>query len=325
MFSKGIKSMTFSEFRNSVDDLQLLSKYFGIERIPILINSPFRQDRNPSFALFFDSNGKIRFKDFSNQETGDVFAMLGKLWNKSYNDVLKTLIKNEGSSCYVTNTSIGKRKNTSTRIEVKVRKWLKHDLNYWKSYGITVEWLKLAEIYPISHIFFITDEKTDVINAEKYAYVYIERRNGLIYKKIYQPLCKDKRRKWFSKMNGGIISLWTKIPENGEKLFICSSLKDALCLWVNTNIPCISLQGEGYYMEEDTINELKGRFKDIYILYDNDNAGIEDSKKLQEKTGFKNIVLPAFDFGKDVSDYYKGLEDKSEFNKTIFNLLQQTN
>lgn len=323
MFSKGRKSIDFSVFRNNIDDLNLLSKYIGIDKVPALINSPFREDRNPSFALFYDNNGKIRYKDFSNGETGNVFDMLCKAWGMSYTEVMRTLINDDQVTAMISQQKSSKpRRNSNTVIEVKVRRWLRHDLEYWKEFGISLGFLKFAEVYPISHIFFIKDEKTDIVDAEKYAYVYVERRDGVVYKKIYQPLCKNKRFKWFSKMNGGIISLWDKIPETGDVLVICSSLKDALCLWENTGHPCISLQGEGYSMNADVVEQLKNRFANVAILLDNDKAGIQDGEKLSEQTGFANIVLPKFTWGKDVSDYYKGLEDKSEFKKTIDGLIE---
>lgn len=323
MFSKGRKSIDFSVFRNSVDDLNLLSKYMGIEKVPVLINSPFREDRNPSFALFYDSYGKIRYKDFSSGETGNVFDMLMKAWGMSYVEVMRTLAEDDDVTAMISQGCVKRQtKHSDTVVEVKVRRWLKHDIEYWMSYGISREFLNFAEVYPISHIFFIKDGKTDVIDADKHAYVYIERRNGVIYKKIYQPLCKNKRYKWFSKMNRGIISLWDKIPENGDLLVICSSLKDALCLWENTGYPCIALQGEGYSINADVVDTLKSRFKDVFVCFDNDKAGTLDGKKLSESTGFKNLVLPSFEWGKDISDYWKGLDDKNIFKKTIENMIK---
>lgn len=322
MFSKGNPSVSFSVFRNNVDDLNLLTRYFGMDKVPALINSPFREDRNPSFALFYDNNGKIRYKDFSSGESGDIFSMLGKAWNMSYMDVMRTLIKDDCVAMTLTRQqSSCKRKNSDTMVEVKVRRWLKHDIEYWKSFGISIDFLKFAEVYPISHIFFIKENDTKVVDADKYAYVYVERRNGIVYKKIYQPLSKNKRYKWFSKMNGGIISLYDKIPENGDMLFICSSLKDALCMWENTGYPCIALQGEGYSMLKEDVDNLKSRFKKVVILFDIDKAGILDAKKLSEATGFEYAILPTFEGGKDVSDLYKALNNKEEFKSIMSSLL----
>ena len=102
-----------------------------------------------------------------------------------------------------------------------------------------------------------------------------------------------------------MVSLWTKIPETGDKVVICASLKDALCFWANTGIPSLALQGEGYGMSNTAISELKRRYKQVYILFDNDSAGLDDSKKLSSQTGFVNLILPQFEGGKDVSDLMK--------------------
>ena len=53
---------------------------------------------------------------------------------------------------------------------------------------------------------------------------------------------------------------------------------------------------------------------------DNDEPGVKDSLILAEKTGFTNIILPKFENGKDISDYYKVLNNKEKFKQTILNL-----
>jgi len=53
------------------------------------------------------------------------------------------------------------------------------------------------------------------------------------------------------------------------------------------------------------LNELKRRYKQVYILFDNDEAGLADGEKLAAQTGFINVVLPPFKGGKDISDLYK--------------------
>ena len=55
-------------------------------------------------------------------------------------------------------------------------------------------------------------------------------------------------------------------------------------------------------------------------MLDNDEPGIKDSLILAEKTGFTNIMLPQFAGGKDISDYYKVLNNKEKFKQTILNL-----
>ena len=154
-----------------------------------------------------------------------------------------------------------------------------------------------------------------MFGADKLAYAFVEHKEGRVSLKLYQPYNKVNR-KWSNKHDKSVISLWTKIPKNGDKVVICSSLKDALCLWANTGIPAIATQGEGYSMSDTAISELRRRFTSVFILFDNDSAGLEDGRKLAEQTGFINLVLPKFEGGKDISDLYKAV-GKEKFVQTI--------
>jgi hypothetical protein len=177
-------------------------------------------------------------------------------------------------------------------------------------------------VYPISHIIIKKDDKEHIFNADKYAYVYVERKENKITLKIYQPY--NKKYKWTNKHDRSVISLWTKIPDKGDILCICASLKDALCLWANTGVPAVSVQGEGYSMSETAVNVLKERYKNIFIIFDNDKAGLIDSAKLAEQTGFKNIILPSLsEYGnpKDISDIYHEMKDPNKFKQLFKNLL----
>ena len=128
--------------------------------------------------------------------------------------------------------------------------------------------------------------------------------------------------KWSSKHDSSVVSLWTKIPEYGDILCICSSLKDSLTLWANAGIPSICPQGEGYNMSNTAINELKRRYKHIFVLFDSDDAGKIDGLKFSENTGFTNIVLPYYEGAKDVSDLFK-LLGKDEWLKVIIPLFKE--
>ena len=176
-------------------------------------------------------------------------------------------------------------------------------MEYWNKYGISKEWLEYAEVHPISTLFFNNDKTT--IPAEKYAYVYVERKDNKVTLKVYQPY--SERFKWISKHDSSVWDLWTKIPITGDKLIITSSRKDALCVWSNSGIPSLSLQGEGYIPKESVINELKSRYKDIYVLYDNDfqsdvNHGRLYGKHLSELYNLKQIEIPDEYKSKDPSD-----------------------
>ena len=328
-FSKGYNSNNANLVRN-ISDADLVALYLGIYKVPCLIPSPLRKDDKPSFGLYSRDGIKIYWKDFATKERGGIYDLLCKMWNCDYTTALsiveRDIIKsNKRADKLLYNSNklfaISKKSNvrkSDSELKCKIREWKDYDLEYWQSYGVPLSFLKYAEVYPISHKIVCFGDKEYVFGADKYAYAFVERKEGKITIKIYQPFNKQGY-KWSNKHDKTVVSLWTKIPKEGNKLVICSSLKDALCLWANTGIPALATQGEGYSMSKTAINELKKRYKQIYILFDNDKPGLQDGEKLSKETGFTNLVLPYFEGGKDVSDLYK--HNPKEFNKVIFSLI----
>lgn len=320
-------SIRVEDLLERVTEFDIISHYFGVTKVPCIINSPLREDNHPSFGFY--SNGKrIYYTDLATKDRGGIFDLLGQYWGESYTNVLKRVwedlpnIPNTDRHSVIYNgrrVISNKEYNSSIDLQCKVREWRNYDLEYWESYGINLKWLKYAEVYPISHKIVIKDNKKYVFKADKYAYAYIEHKEGNVTLKIYQPF-NTNGYKWSNKHDKSVVSLWTKVPEYGDKICICSSLKDALCLWSNLGIPSISIQGEGYTMSNTAINELRRRYKDIYILLDNDETGIKDGISLANSTGFINLVLPEFKGGKDISDAFKvlGKEKWVELIKPLF-------
>ena len=326
-FSTGHASISLTELRELISEAQIASKYLNINRIPCLIPSPLRKDTNPSFGIYSRDGVKIYWTDFGTKESGNIYDLLCKLWNCSFKEVLWRIQEDCG---LINKDEFKVRVSTpskspsitfspSTDLKCKVREWRQYDIDYWASYGVTLKWLKYAEVYPISHKIIVKQDKQYVLGADKYAYAYVERKEGRVTLKIYQPFNKNGY-KWSNKHDRSVISLWTKIPEYGDKVVICSSLKDALCLWANIGIPAIAIQGEGYGISDTAVNELRRRYKNIYILLDNDEAGLVDGEKLSKSTGFTNLVLPPFEGGKDISDLYK-VKGKTEFTNILTRLL----
>lgn len=325
MISKGRESEEYIDISH-LREADIAVYYLGVKSIPCLIKSPLREDKKPSFSLFSNNGEEIGFYDYSTREHGSIYDLLMRMWNCSFVE-MKRRIRNDlgefksniliGKGCYA--QSIPIRTSSEIDIQCKVREWRDYDLKYWNSYGISLEWLKYADVYPISHKIIIKNNKSYVFLADKYAYAYAEFKEGKTTLKIYQPYNK-KGFKWANRHDRSVISLWTKVPETGDKICICSSLKDALCLWANIGIPSLALQGEGYKISDTAISELKRRYRQIYILLDNDDAGLQDAIKLAESTGFTNIVLPKEYGVKDISDLFLKLQDKLCFKNIITGL-----
>lgn len=326
MINIGKPYISIEEIKSRVSDLDILGHYFGITEIPCIINSPFRADKNPSLSFYSKDGNTVLWTDFATKEHGDIIDLLKVYWGESYRGVLEHLWEDLSNIANIDNNfrqnSYSKIKiSTPVKLECKVREWKDYDLKYWSEFGIELKWLEYADVYPISHKIIIKDGKRTVFAADKYAYAYVEFKEGNVTLKIYQPFNKSGF-KWSNNHDKSVISLWTKIPEFGDKVCICSSLKDALCLWSNTGIPCIAVQGEGYTMSDTAVGELKRRYKQVYILFDNDEAGLLDGVKLAESTGFTNIILPKINDAKDVSDLYKTLKNPTYFNRLILGLFE---
>lgn len=323
----GEQSLSLDDIMSRTTEFDILNYYFNVSNIPQVISSPFRKDNNPSFGIYTTDGIKVKYTDFATKEHGGIIDMLMKYWGVSYSSALRRIWEDlpnfSNPSTYrkssIRNTLVHITSNSE--LEVKIREWEDYDIEYWESYGVTLEWLKHADVYPVSHKVLIKDGKKYTFKADKYAYVYVERKEGKITLKLYQPY--SKRFKWLSKHDKSVISLWTKIPEYGDRMCICSSLKDALCLSCQTGIPALAAQGEGYTISNTAISELKRRYKNIYILLDNDEVGLKDGLKLSESTGFTNIVLPYFEGGKDISDLYHVLQDTERFKGIMLNLFKE--
>ena len=328
-FGTGELSITLEDILAKTTEFEILNYYFMVDELPIVINSPLREDNKPSFGLYTLDDKKVHYYDFSTKDKGGLFDLLMKYWGESYKATLMRVWEDlpnfSNTNVKLNNTTKKKTyqslKSRNIDLQCKVREWRDYDLDYWASYGISLEWLKYADIYPISHKIVIRDNQRYVFGADKYAYAYVERKEGKVTLKIYQPFNKGGY-KWSNRHDRSVISLWTKVPEFGDRICICSSMKDALCLWANTGIPSLAIQGESYGMSDTAINELKRRYKHIYILLDNDEAGLLDAEKLAQTTGFTNIVLPQFNGGKDVSDLFKSLQDPNKFKNMVLDLFK---
>lgn len=325
MISHGKPSLTVDDVRAVTTDAAVASHYLYVNSIPTKINSPYRRDDKPSLGLYSFDGEKIMFKDFGTNEGGDIYTLLSKMWNidrhKVYEKVYKDMAGNRTIGSFRRKNTYKSARITTTQseLEVKTRDWEPHDIEFWKSFGISLPWLRYADVYPISHKIITKGNDRMVFCADKYAYAYVEHKEGKTTLKIYQPY-NTQGFKWSSKHDRSVISLWTKVPQTADRLCICSSLKDALCLSANTGIPAIATQGEGYSMSESAIKSLKERYGHIYIMFDNDEAGLIDGVKLAKETGFTNLILPKIQGAKDISDLYKVLNNKQQFKNIILNI-----
>lgn len=322
MIGKARLSISRSDI--SMSEVDIASIYLGIQKLPCLINNPLRDDKNPSLGVFTKDMVSVGFKDFATGKSYTLFNFLSELWGCSRYDVLERLYKDTQGTTKLKATKIKKVKYSHlTDLKVKVRDWEDWDIEYWNNYGIEFNFLKQSNTYPIEYIILQYGENSLISKADKYAYVYVEFKDGNTSLKVYQPYA-SRENKFKNNHNNSVWDLWDKLPEKGDKLIITSSKKDSMCVWSNTGIPCTNMQSESVMPKESVIAELKSRFKDIYVLYDNDytkvgNPGQTYALKICNEFDLKNIKIPDEYESKDPSDLYKN-HGKEIFNEILIKL-----
>lgn len=318
MKAKPSECESVSDVMKRVSHADLLSHYLGIDSLPVLINSPLRNDSHPSFFIYSPDGIKVLYRDYATGDKGDIYNLLQNKMSVSFSELLHKISSEKvfSKSSLTINSPSGAKKFTksSRDLKVRIREWKDYDIAYWKSYGISLQWLKYAEVYPVSHKIVYKDGQKYVFPAAKHCYVFVERKEERVSLKVYSPFAT--RYKWDNSNDSSVVGLWTKVPKSGDKIVICSSLKDALCLWANIGIPAIYVQSETTGLSATAQEVLKQRYKNIYICFDNDTPGLMDGEELSQRTGFKNVVLPHFEGGKDISDMFKA-KGKEEFIRIV--------
>lgn len=312
---KELKFATDTDILECISDYNIFKYYYPEFQPNVSVKSPLRKDDNPSFSIFWSSRyNRLFFKDFATGMRGDVFVFLSKYLNLEYPNVMSRIVFDfnltdkfatiynkkfrKSKPVIYSDDYIDTIKKDTVNIQVKLRGWNKSDIEFWGTYGVSESTLKKYRVIPISFI-FLNDA---IIKADKLSYAYVEYKDELLRYKIYQP--KSDKMKWVNNLVEGTLSGWTQMPETGDYLIITSSLKDAMCVHDIGFKNVLAPQTENYIFKPHIVEILKSRFKNIYIFYDNDDPGINASKKMAVKYGFKEIFT-GINSLKDASDYYK--------------------
>ena len=320
--------VTKGELMKYVTDLEVYQRYIDEEIIPNKpILSPLRNENKPSFGLFRGQSGEICFKDFL-LGSGDCIKFVQMKFNLTFFEALskiaidfgmeddfivKKMDKTTSNDIKTMNRDEFLTKATTFELKKTRRKWLIHDVLFWQQFGISITTLEKFWVEPISY--FHINEK--IIKADKYAYCFIEFKDGKETYKIYQPY--NQMYKWLNSHNNTIWQGWSQLPEKGENLIITKSLKDVMTLY-SFGITAIAPNSEHLFISEKQFEKLKARFKNIYVFYDNDLTGISNMNKIRKKFNVKCLWIPKKYGVKDISDFYQryGQEETLKLINSIY-------
>jgi hypothetical protein len=272
-------------------------------------------DSVPSMCIYVDTQrSEYVFKDFSTGKQGDKIFFVMEYFNISFLEALDKILLDYNK--YIQKN--GKIKLGLKPIDkwkvgyVNVRKWNTGDAKYWLQYNIGSTILEHFNVKPIEYYNLIRNvegEKEEISIKHAYIYGYYTKEN-LLYK-IYQPKKKDNK---FLKVNE-CIQGFDQLTFNKPNLIICSSLKDAMCLYSfkYKTIDVIAPDSENTIIKPYIIHNLKNKYNFIITLLDNDKPGhkaMDKYKELYDIDGFS--INLSKDFSDSVKDH-KAIKVHNEF------------
>lgn len=292
--------ITLDYILSKVTEYDIYARYIGQFKIGFIYNSPFREDKNPSFGIFRSrKSGKLLFKDHGNGECGDVIKFV-ELYTglTNYNDILNRIVTDMSITNNTKLKSIKQYESKDTIIGVVRQDWTDVDKQYWSQFGITKETLTKFNVFSIKY--YLCDGIVKGIYKNEnpmYAYKVYD------HFKIYRPLA-DKYTKWRNNLTPYDIQGYEQLPKKGDLLIITKSLKDVMCLY-EMGYTAISPSSESTFLTPDVIDALKRRFKRILICFDRDISGVKNMRKISLKTGLKGFLVHKKWKAKDISDAIK--------------------
>lgn len=295
-------NLTLDWILSKVTEYDIYKAYLGIFKVGQIYNCPFRKDKNPSFGTFYTKRGEIKlmWKDFGTGESGDIIKLIKLLTNKDYQDILKDIadklnIKNSTKSLVSSKHNIDYK---NTIIGVVRQPFTNIDKEYWKSFHISMNTLKLFNVNSIKYYLC-----NGIVKG-----IYKDTNPMYSYKvndkfKIYRPLA-DKYVKWRSNLDENNIQGYEQLPENGDLLIITKSLKDVMVLY-EMGYNAISPSSETTFISKMTLDALLKRFKRVLLLYDRDVTGVKQTRSISLKTGLNGFFINKRFKSKDISDAVK--------------------
>lgn len=312
-------TVSLKDLLDKVDDYAIYSYYLGNFKVNKLMNSPLRNDdKIPSFAVFRTKDGALMFKDHGSGEAGNAITFM-----KLYRNIqTRTELEKELLRIIKTTNPLGLARNNtyeysskynSINIGIVRQPFTDIDKKYWKQFHISMDTLKKFNVFSIKY--YLSNNTVKGIYKDEnpmYAYKVFDKF------KIYRPL-GNKYIKWRTNLTTRHIQGYEQLPESGDILIITKSLKDVMCLY-EMGYYAISSSSETTFIPDDILNDLKNKWKIIYILFDRDAPGMKKARSFSKKYNLPAFFIHKKFKAKDVSDAIKNNSFKSVeswLNKTI--------
>lgn len=300
---------------------QLMEYYLHIPVKKGLFRSPLRRDKQPTCSFYRNKSGTLIFKDFATGQHLNVFDVVQSIFRCDYFESLRiiandfgivqdnTLHKNPGK---INLNPIKIKDKEISKIQIEVQEFTDSELKWWGKYGISKDILKRFDVYSCKHVFL-----NDQLFAESQQHCpifgyYGKKYQGLELWRCYFPKRTSFRfiTNWPSKKIQG----YDQLPKKGKLLVITKSMKDSMCLY-SCGITACAPNSENLFIPDKVLEDLKNRFENIVVLYDNDKPGLYNMAKIRkEHPELTYVFIPKRYGSKDISDFYKDHGRKETLN-----------
>ena len=300
---------------------QLMEYYLHIPVKKGLFRSPLRRDKQPTCSFYRNKSGTLIFKDFATGQHLNIFDVVQSIFRCDYFESLRiiandfgivrdnALHKNPGK---INLNPIKIKDKEISKIQIEVQEFTDGELKWWGKYGISKDILKRFNVYSCKHVFL-----NDQLFAESQQHCpifgyYGKKYQGLELWRCYFPKRTSFRfiTNWPSKKIQG----YDQLPKKGKLLVITKSMKDSMCLY-SCGITACAPNSENLFIPDKVLEDLKNRFENIVVLYDNDRPGLYNMAKIRkEHPELTYVFIPKRYGSKDISDFYKDHGRKETLN-----------
>ena len=300
---------------------QLMEYYLHIPVKKGLFRSPLRRDKQPTCSFYRNKSGTLIFKDFATGQHLNIFDVVQSIFRCDYFESLRiiandfgivrdnALHKNPGK---INLNPIKIKDKEISKIQIEVQEFTDGELKWWGKYGISKDILKRFDVYSCKHVFL-----NDQLFAESQQHCpifgyYGKKYQGLELWRCYFPKRTSFRfiTNWPSKKIQG----YDQLPKKGKLLVITKSMKDSMCLY-SCGITACAPNSENLFIPDKVLEDLKNRFENIVVLYDNDRPGLYNMAKIRkEHPELTYVFIPKRYGSKDISDFYKDHGRKETLN-----------
>ena len=309
--AKVTDEVTLDKILTKLDPLDIYTFYIGKEvKLNKPINSPLREDKNPSWTLFKARSGDLMYKDFANGESGNVVHLVSHMFDLTYHKALEKIWSDMMTGDKIKNghtrPKVERVNKIETELTVKRKYFTQTDDDYWGQYGIDRDVLKYFNVSPILMYWHNGTQGSLTYSKESpmYAYKVFDKF------KIYRPYSKYKKDKWRNNCGSYDLQGLEQLPETGDLLIITKSLKDVMVLYKH-GYNSVAPQSENSIIPTVLMEHLKTRFKKIIVFFDYDEGGVKGAESLCKKHDLEKLFI-----SKHYLEIY-GIKDISDFAKEM--------